>query len=403
MSSKVRIRTSILAILTAITCTASAAPVKREASDAREKLTAMETKPFDRATIADLADWTHAGVLDEENIKGSVVVLAVLSASDPSSIMSMTKLARMHRDYADQGLTVALIHPEFGYDQMYSMIESGRVTLPVARDTNNTFATSMHTDDYPDLYLIDRAGNLRFADIDKNALKNAITTLLSETPVTAATNAALQAQGLEPKTPEPTQVATKGSAQASTRSSRATESGAPTTDSPMSTADRSSSTVASSAANWPAPMRGNNLLASKSSQGQKLPQRLGLNEEWITEEHTFEGKILILDFWVSHSSPGKKAAKIYKELFETYPDQIEIVCISGSETKENILKRYNDGKRPFTHLYDADQTLYNALGIISMPTAVIISTDGIIRWQGFPLVRGFKEIVEQIIDADPGV
>lgn len=383
--------------------TLAMAPVKREASDAREKLTAMETKPFDRAAIADLADWTHAGVLEVDNVKGSVVVLAVLSASDPSSIMTLTKLARMQRDYADQGLTIALIHPEFGYEQMYSMIESGRVTLPVARDANSTFATSMYTDDYPDLYLIDRAGNLRFADIDKNALKSAITTLISETPKTAATNAALQAQGLEPTTPEPTQVAVNKPAQPSTPSEPAPEPDAPMTDSPSSTADRSSSTAGSSTANWPAPMRGKELLATKSSQGSKLPQRLGFNEEWLTEEHAFEGKVLILDFWVSSSSPGKKAAKIYKKLLESHPDQIEVVSISGSEDKEKILKRYDDGKRPFTHLYDSNQNLYNALGITASPAVVIISTDGIIRWQGFPLVRGFEETVEQIIAADPGL
>ncbi|MGJ8637305.1 MAG: redoxin domain-containing protein [Phycisphaerales bacterium] len=391
-----------LATLTAIALSASAiaAPVKRESSDNRDKLTEMETKPFDRAAIADLADWTHAGVLDESNTRGSVVVLAILSASDPSSIMAMTKLNRMHRDYADQGLTIAIIHPEFGYDQMYSMIESGRVTLPVARDANNTFVTSMHTDDYPDLYLIDRAGNLRFADIDKNALENAVTTLISETPETAATNAALQAQGLEPKAPSPKTPAPNKATPQSDAQPKASDT---MTQSPRSTADRARSSNGSSSANWPPQTPRKDLLSDQDFQGQKLPQRLGLNEKWLTEEHEFKDKVIIIDFWVSSSSPGKKAAKIYKELAEKYPDQLEVVAIAGSEDESKILRRYNDGKRPYTHLHDPNETLFSALGFSTSPATVVISTDGIIRWQGFPLARGFEEAVEQIIAADPGL
>ncbi|MBO6512934.1 MAG: redoxin domain-containing protein [Phycisphaerales bacterium] len=386
------------AALTAITLSAAAiaAPVKREASEHRDKLTGMETKPFDRAAIADLTDWTHAGVLDESNTKGRVVVLAILSSSDSNSIMALTKLARMHRDYADQGLTIAVIHPEFGFEDMQSKVESGRVTLPVAKDTNNTFVKSMHTDDYPDMYIIDRAGNLRYADIDKNALKAAITNLISETPETAAANAALQAQGLEPTPAEP-----KSSPAPTT-----TPAAAPSNNTPSSEPTRNATNNPSSAgssAQWPPQAQGRDRISSQDFQGQKLPQRLGLNEEWLTEEHVFEGKVLVVEFWASHSSPGRKVAKIHKALAEKYPEQLEVVAISGSEDKEKILKRYNDGKRPYTHLYDANETLFKALGFSTVPSAVVISTDGIIRWQGFPLVRGYEEAVEQIIAADPGL
>lgn len=384
----------LLAVTTALVVTSSlfGAPVKREPNDNREKLTAMETKPFDRAAIADLTDWTHADVLAESNTKGSVVVLAVLSASDPASIMSLTKLTRMHRDYAQQGLTVVAIHPDFGYDKMYSMIQSGRVTIPVARDANNTFVTAMHTDDYPDLYVIDRAGNLRYADIDKNALKNAITNLINETPETAATNAALQAQGLEPKATALSQ---------ETTSPQSPKSSGQSQPKPNSTADRVRSSAKKSTANWPS--QSTKTLATKNSQGQKLPQRIGLDEEWLTEEQSLEGKVLIIDFWASHSSPGKKATKIYNQLLEDYPDQLQVVGISGSEDKDKVLRYLSNGKRPYPQLHDDNQTLYNALGIKSVPATVILSTDGIIRWQGFALERGFKETVEQIIAADPGV
>ncbi|MBL4810710.1 MAG: redoxin domain-containing protein [Phycisphaerales bacterium] len=363
------------------------APIKRESTNNRAALTQLETKPLDPAALASLTDWTHPGTLSPENIKGRVVLLAVISAANPQSIMTISKLTRLRREFADQGIIVAGIHPDIGFELITEKITSGRIKIPIARDAGGVFAAAMHTDDYPDLYLIDRAGNLRFADLDKKSLKDAINLLTAENTETAQSNAALQAQGLQPV----------AAAQTNTP-----ETSGHTNPASGSMQDHTTKTTDHSSGNWP-PHNNKNLYASKNSQGKKLPFRLGLNEDWITEEHLFEGKILILDFWVSHSSSGKKALKIYNKLLEAHPGQIEVVGISGSETKEKVINRLEGSTRNYTHLYDSDLTLQNALGITNIPNVVILSTDGIIRWQGVALERGFVEVVEQIIAADPMV
>jgi len=347
------------------------APIKRESTNNRAALTQLETKPLDPAALASLTDWTHPGTLDPANMQGKVVILAVISAADPQSIMALSKLTRMQRDFKDQGILVAAIHPDAGFDLMHKKIATGRVTIPVARDAGGIFATAMHTDNYPDYYAIDRAGNLRFADLDKRALKNAIKLLVSETPDIANENAALQAQGIEPAKPEENPETKKAA----------------------------KSKIYGGAA-WPGHNK-KTLYAKINSQGKRLPVPLFENEEWIGDERSLEDKVLILDFWVRSSSSGGKAAKIYTKLQETYAGKLEIVGISGADEKEKILKILKGKQRDFAQLYDSNQTLYNALGITGTPHAVILSTDGVIRWQGFPLDKGFKKAVEQVVAADP--
>jgi len=370
-SSKFRISLVSIAACAALLPLLAMAPIKREATDSRAALTKLETKPLAPDALASLTDWTHPGTLDPANTQGKVVVLAVVSTADPQSIMALSKLTRMHRDFKEQGILVAAIHPDAGFDLMHEKVAAGKVTIPVARDAGGAFAASMHTDNYPDYYVIDRAGNLRFADLDKRALKDAIELLVSETPESANTNAGLQAQGIEPAGPEATEEVKDANKQKKY-----------------------------SGAVWPMHNEGN-LYAKKDSQGKRLPIPLLENEEWVSEERSLEDKVLVLDFWVSSSSSGNKAAKIYTKLLETHAGKVEIVGISGSEDKEKILRKLQSKKRDFAQLYDSDQTLFEALGISSTPHVIILSTDGIIRWQGFPLDKKFNESIEQIIEADP--
>jgi hypothetical protein len=46
------------------------------------------------------------------------------------------------------------------------------------------------------------------------------------------------------------------------------------------------------------------------------------------------------------------------------------------------------------------------VGVKGIPHVIIMSTDGVVRWQGFPLDDKEKltaDIVQQIIAADPGI
>ncbi|MDF1869697.1 MAG: TlpA family protein disulfide reductase [Phycisphaerales bacterium] len=355
---------TLAAIATLVPTLAMAPEIKRELSADRETIDALETKPFDQAALASLTNWTHPGTLSDSNTQGKVVIIAMISAGEPSSYMTLSKLTRMQRDNEDE-VVIAAIHPDTGWDQIKEKIDAGRITVPIARDEGAVFASAMHTDDYPDIYVIDRAGNLRFADLEGRSLKDAVKLLTSETPESAVANAALQAQGIAPEA-------------AATASSISPD--------------------AYDKAPWPD--HNGRQFHADNYQGQKLPVPMG-NEDWVDNERSLEGKVLVLDFWATWCGPCIRAAPMLRDLQESYDGKLEIVGIGGSEKEETFRRYVLKKKGNYAQMFDKDKTLNNALGITGIPHVVVLSTDGVIRWQGNPLNDEFKQVVAMTIAADP--
>ncbi len=86
----------------------------------------------------------------------------------------------MSQRYADQGLVIIGVHTSKGGDKMMEMAKSSAIPYPLAIDANNVTKTAFAVDSYPDYYLIDRAGNLRVADLSNGDLERAVKVLLAE-------------------------------------------------------------------------------------------------------------------------------------------------------------------------------------------------------------------------------
>ena len=63
---------------------------------------------------------------------------------------------------------------------MADFVKAQGIPWPVAVDATRKTVQAFQVDSYPDYYLIDRAGNLRVADLANAELERAITTLLAE-------------------------------------------------------------------------------------------------------------------------------------------------------------------------------------------------------------------------------
>lgn len=359
---------STLIISLAAASIASAAPIKRELNHNRAALKALETKPFDSSAIESLADWSHPGALSESMMNNKVVVLTLISNSDPKSIMALLKVTRMEREFADQGIVVAAIHPDEGFEAINQKIIDGKVTIPVARDEGAVFASAMHADDLPEFYLIDRAGQLRYADIDQASLKDAVKQLASETKDTALANAKLQAQGIAPK----------------------------------ATAKAGEKNIAPALykrAQWPA-HNTNPLSAEKDVQGKPLPVPMG-KEVWVDNKRSLDDKVLVLDFWATWCGPCIAAAPMLEKMQDTYEGKLEVVGIGGAEKyatfKNYVLKKQGN----YAQMFDPNQTIDNAIGIKGIPHVLVLSTDGIVRWQGNPHNPAFAEAVDMTVENDP--
>jgi hypothetical protein len=92
------------------------------------------------------------------------------------------------------------------------------------------------------------------------------------------------------------------------------------------------------------------------------------------------------------------------DLAEKNRDDLVAIAFAGySDPKLKVSDYLKSHKSELMQVYEPEQAVYKAFGINGIPFAVVLSTDGKIRWQGNPLSPDFRKTVESIIAVDPGV
>ncbi|MFT5200449.1 MAG: hypothetical protein ACI87O_003128 [Planctomycetota bacterium] len=86
----------------------------------------------------------------------------------------------MSERYADQGLVIIGVHSKKGGEDMAKVAEKSAIPYPLAIDSSGATVRTYGADSFPDYYLIDRAGNLRVADLANGDLERAVKLLLAE-------------------------------------------------------------------------------------------------------------------------------------------------------------------------------------------------------------------------------
>ena len=94
----------------------------------------------------------------------------------------MPHLKKLHQENKDKGLVLIGVHSKSGSDKMEAFVEEQGIDYPVAVDREDKTMEAYGGNSYPDYFVIDRAGNLRFADLANSELERAVATLLAEEP-----------------------------------------------------------------------------------------------------------------------------------------------------------------------------------------------------------------------------
>ncbi len=153
----------------------------------RAVLDAMELKPFDASLWKQLSDWTNGEALDASSTKGKVVLVYTWTSYLPTSLRPISTLTRLEKQHGGDGLIVVGVHPDTAWEDAATQLKRRRGDFRIARDATGAFREALHVDQDPDFYLIDRAGQMRFADLDTSALTRAVEILVGETTEEART------------------------------------------------------------------------------------------------------------------------------------------------------------------------------------------------------------------------
>lgn len=340
---------------------------------------ADEVRVFDPDALTSRPTWTDSrpspGTYD-----GRVLVVLLAADASPRTMLAAPTMARLHGRFADQGLDAVIVHTESGWDQIEDRAARGRIRVPVARDDDGAVAKALGVaPGTVGLFVVDRAGQVRDAGLDSRDLAGRVSRLLRESPEEAVEHARAEAAGQTLDLPELDPAKND------------------TDDRDAERPQVSPEDYAKAA--WPDHNRSR--ISARNVQGKPLPVKLG-KERWLTERRDLDDKVIVLDFWATWCGPCHAAAPNIEEALEEHDGKVEVLAISGMNDPIGTVKRFiRRSGHSFSYLHDDKETLSNALNVRGIPHTAILSTDGIVRWQGHPGTREFRRALTKVVEADP--
>lgn len=92
----------------------------------------------------------------------------------------MPHLEKLYAEKKGEGLVLIGIHSKAGGEKMPDFVREEGIDYPVAHDDEGKTVAAYGGNSYPDYFLVDKAGNLRFADLANAELDRAVAFLLAE-------------------------------------------------------------------------------------------------------------------------------------------------------------------------------------------------------------------------------
>lgn len=139
---------------------------------------------------------------------------------------------------------------------------------------------------------------------------------------------------------------------------------------------------------------GDKKMWAKSFLNQKAPELVV--EKWLTEQPDMKGKFILVDFWGPACAPCRKGIPDLNEFSKKFKDNLVVVGLAGQ--KEEQVKAMKEPVIEYYSAIDTKKVMSKELGITGVPHAILIDPEGIVRWEGFPLLQG-HELTEEVIAA----
>jgi len=133
-------------------------------------------------------------------------------------------------------------------------------------------------------------------------------------------------------------------------------------------------------------------LWAKSFIKKKAPELVV--EKWLTEDPDTQGKFVLIDFWATWCNPCRKIIPELNNLHQRFNN--DMVVIGLSDETEKRLRSFR-AQIDYYQATDTKKRTKNTYKVKGIPHTVLIDPEGIVRWEGYPLLKGF-ELTEEIIN-----
>lgn len=411
-------RSAALLVLAAACMPSLAQPsVIKEGEGARRKqLDALELKPFSIGMLDKLTDWTNGSAPTSGSLDGKVVLVLCWNDWYPQAAKSVNIAKRLAEKHKGELIVIAAHDKQGWAEAKKPKSEVEGAMFLVAHDSKNDLRAALKQDADPDFYVIDRAGQLRFADIATESVEPAVDFLVGETKEKAA--------GLN------AEIAGKAKQDEMERKrSEAIRSKVDMTDIPEVPfkmplpEDYDKKKV-----KWPWMPRPENA-GPEDPKNPDPPVIVTMPDAgFFPKKPTLKGRAVLLYFWHPDITYSYELFEPMNQLQRQYPRDLVVVGVMSPLTinvghgggqkeykldndpkslKEKIEKIMERQKLNHTMLLDTEGAIFelvkNKNNSILYPWAAIVSTDNTLRFAGWMELSIFKGSLDRVISVDPGI
>ena len=134
---------------------------------------------------------------------------------------------------------------------------------------------------------------------------------------------------------------------------------------------------------WPPTNAAKKLYAKHDFRGKAAPKIVA--EQWLTgKEAVSKDKVVIVDFWATWCPPCRATIPDLNKLAAKFKN--DVVVIGISDEKPDVVQAFmKKTEMSYNVGIDTKSTSSSEIGVEGIPHVLVISADGIVRWQGFPL------------------
>ena len=124
--------------------------------------------------------------------------------------------------------------------------------------------------------------------------------------------------------------------------------------------------------------------------------------EWIGRKPETKGKFVLVDFWATWCGPCRKAIPELNSLHKEFGDRLVVIGLSDEE--KSVVEKFKTVQIEYFSAVDPEARMKEAVGVKGVPHVLLIDPEGVVRWEGFPLLTGHEltaGVVREILDARP--
>lgn len=133
-------------------------------------------------------------------------------------------------------------------------------------------------------------------------------------------------------------------------------------------------------------------LWAKSFLGKPAPAFVV--EKWLSKEPDRKGKWVLIDFWATWCPPCRRAIPGLNAFHGKFGDKVVVIGVSDeTEAKVQALK---EPKIEYFSAIDPQKRMSKSLEVQGIPHVIIVDPEGVVRWEGYPLLEGY-ELTEAVV------